>query len=452
MSVTAIFDRLRTAARRFAGADQGNIAVIFALAAVPIITLVGAAIDYSRANSARSSMQAALDSTALMVAKDLTDGRISTSDVTTAARKYFAALYTNPDAQSVTINASYTQNTGNGSTIKVDGSGSVNTEFLKFASLDTLGFNLSSTSLWGTVRMRVALVLDVTGSMQNDGKMAALKPAAKALIDQLAALAKNPGDVYISLVPFAKEVNAGPGNYNQPWINWSEWDAVNGTCSNTSYKNSSSCTAAGKTWKTNNHTTWNGCVTDRDQDYDTLNTTPTINTSLPSTRFYADQYDACPPQLMPLTYDFAALKNKVNSLVPNGGTNQPIGIAWGWQSLTQGAPLNAPAEDPNYTYQKVLIVMSDGLNTQDRWPSYGNGQVQFNGQIDARQRIQCDNIKGQGITIYTMHVNTNGDPTSQILKYCASSSDKFSTVTSSTQIMTAFTSIGNSLSKLRVAR
>jgi len=115
-------------------------------------------------------------------------------------------------------------------------------------------------------------------------------------------------------------------------------------------------------------------------------------------------------------------------------------------------PLNAPAEDPNYTYKRALIVMSDGLNTQDRWPSYGNGQTQYNGAIDARQRIQCDNIKAAGVVIYTMHVNTRNDPTPAVLQYCASGPDKFTTVTSASQIMTAFTAIGTSLSKLRVAK
>ena len=234
-------------------------------------------------------------------------------------------------------------------------------------------------------------------------------------------------------------MNVGASNYNQTWINWYDWDNDNQTCSGRGRNRV--CTP-------DDHSTWNGCVTDRDQNYDTLNTTPTSS----STQFYAEQYNACPAELLPLTTDFTAAKAKIDSLSPNGGTNQPIGIAWGWQSLTQGAPLNAPAEDPNYTYKKVLIVMSDGLNTQDRWPSYGNGQTQYNGQIDARQRIQCDNIKATGIIIYTMHVNTNGDPTSTVLQYCASGSDKFSTVTSSSQIMTAFTSIGTSLSKLRVAR
>jgi len=101
----AIFHRIRTAAGRFAGANQGNIAVIFGIAAVPIITVVGAAIDYTRATAARTSMRAALDSTALMLAKDLSDGTIQTSQIGATAQAYFTALYANKDANSVTISA-----------------------------------------------------------------------------------------------------------------------------------------------------------------------------------------------------------------------------------------------------------------------------------------------------------------------------------------------------------
>lgn len=440
MLSTSITSQFRAALGRFPAADQGNIAVLFAVALLPLLSFMGAAIDYTRANNARTSMQAALDSTSLMLAKDLSDGKITTDQIGAKATAYFNALYTNKDAKSVTINATYTPSTSQGSTIQVNGSGAVITEFMKVAGFPTIGFNTSSTSAWGNTRMRVAIALDVTGSMKQDGKMDALKPAAKSLIDQLSALAKNPGDVYVSIIPFAKDVNVGASNYNASWINWSDWDDDNKTCNGWGW---------GANCSPKNHNTWNGCVTDRDQNYDTLNTAPTGG---PSTRFYAEQYKACPAQLMPLSYDFAALKNKIDSLTPNGGTNQPIGIAWGWQSLTPTLPLNAPPEEANYTYKKVLIVMSDGLNTQNRWPTYGNGQHQFNGQIDARQRILCDNIKAAGITIYTMHVNTDNDPTSAVLQYCASSPDKFSTVTSATQIMAAFNSIGSSLSKLRVAR
>jgi len=88
--------------------------------------------------------------------------------------------------------------------IKVDGVGKITTDFMKVAGFPTMGFNTTSTATWGNVRMRVALVLDVTGSMADDGKMDAMKPAAKSLVDQLSPLAKNPGDIYISIVPFSK--------------------------------------------------------------------------------------------------------------------------------------------------------------------------------------------------------------------------------------------------------
>jgi len=440
-SGAAAFAAARRLVSDFSTSNHGNIAILFGIAAIPIVCFVGAAVDYTRANKARSSMQAALDSTALMLAKDLSSNTITASDINTKAQAYFKALYNNVEAKAVTVSATYTAPTSSGSNIVVNGAGNVDTTFMKIVGFPKIDFNTSSTSVWGNVKMRVAIALDVTGSMDDDGKMTAMKPAAKALIDQIAALAKNPGDVYVSIIPFAKDVNVGASNYNQSWINWTEWDADT---------NNQTCTGIliFRTCTPKAHSTWNGCVTDRDQDYDTKNTTPTSD----NTKFYAEQYNACPAQLLPLTTDFASAKSKIDSLASNGGTNQPIGIAWAWQSLTQGAPLNAPAEDPSVTTNKVLIVMSDGLNTQDRWPAYGNGVTQYNGSIDARQSIQCANIKAAGVTVYSMQINTRGDPTSAVLKNCASSNDKFVMVTSSTQIMTAFTAIGSSLSKLRVAK
>ncbi|QWG25585.1 pilus assembly protein [Bradyrhizobium sediminis] len=452
MPATSIANQVRGAVRRFAAANQGNIAVIFAIALVPIISFIGAAIDYTRANAARSSMQAALDSTALMLSKDLSEGLIDQSQINAKAQAYFAALYTNTDANSVSINAVYTPSTSMGSTIQVNGSGAVTTQFMKVAGFPNINFNTSSTSAWGNVRMRVAMALDVTGSMAWDGKMPALQQAAKALIDQLSGLAKTPGDIYISIVPFAKDVNMGASNYNQPWIDWSDWDAVNGKCSNTTYKKQSSCVANGKTWTPANHNTWSGCLTDRDQSYDTMNTTPTAAT--PSTLFPAEQYSYCKSTsnpylqtIMPLSYNWTQLKTSIDGMEPTGTTNQGIGLAWAWMTLGTGAPFNAPAKDPNYTYKDAIILLSDGLNTQNRW--YNNAS-----QIDARQKILCDNAKAAGITIYTVHVNTGSppDPVSAVLQYCASTTDKFFLVTSASQTVSVFNSIGTSLSKLRVAK
>ena len=42
---TVFFRRLQAAARRFTGADEGNIAILSGVAVIPIITFVGAAVD-----------------------------------------------------------------------------------------------------------------------------------------------------------------------------------------------------------------------------------------------------------------------------------------------------------------------------------------------------------------------------------------------------------------------
>jgi hypothetical protein len=140
---------------------------------------------------------------------------------------------------------------------------------------------------------------------------------------------------------------------------------------------------------------------------------------------------------------------------PTGNTNQGIGMAWAWMSLTQSDPLNAPPKDANYTYKDAIILLSDGLNTQNRW--YGNAA-----QIDARQKTLCDNIKAVKdpktnlpvYTIYTIQVNTStpADAVSTVLKNCASDDSKFYSITSVNQTATVFNSIGASLSKLRVAK
>ena len=187
---------------------------------------------------------------------------------------------------------------------------------------------------------------------------------------------------------------------------------------------------------------------------DQLTTTPT--TSDVSTLFPAEQYSACPQSVIGLSYDWTALNTEVTNMVANGSTNQPIGLVWGWQTLVGGGPFTAPALDPAYQYKTVIILLSDGLNTQDRW--YGNGSATSTA-VDNRMYYKsgstisgtCKNIKDQGIIIYSVQVNTDNSATSTLLQNCASDSSKFFLLTSSSQIITTFQSIGTALSDLRLS-
>jgi len=81
----------------------------------------------------------------------------------------------------------------------------------------------------------------------------------------------------------------------------------------------------------------------------------------------AEQYSPCPQAVMGLSYNWTGMSTLVNNMVAGGNTNQAVGLQLGWLSLVGGGPFTAPAMDPNYKYQQVIILLTDGLNTQDRW-------------------------------------------------------------------------------------
>jgi hypothetical protein len=119
--------------------------------------------------------------------------------------------------------------------------------------------------------------------------------------------------------------------------------------------------------------------------------------------------------------------------------------------LVGGGPLTAPPKDPNYIYNEVIVLMSDGLNTQNRW-SRTQSNIDRRMYDGANAGIgTCDYIKKAGITIYTVHVNTDSDPKSTLLENCASGTDKFWMITAADQLGNVFRQIGTNISKLRVA-
>jgi Flp pilus assembly protein TadG len=432
--------------RRFVNDARGNVAPMFALAVVPVIGMVGAAIDYSRASSLRTQMQVALDSAALMLSKEA--GGLTTSQIDTKALQYVTAQLNRPEAENVKVTATYSANP---TTITITGSASMKADFMKLIGLDKMDIKSNATVTWGSTKLRVALALDNTGSMNSDGKIVALKTATNQLLGILQAAAKNPGDVQVSIVPFSKDVNVGTSHKTATWIDWTAWDAANpsssgGFCWNGWCWDGSAWVNVGQGGSLPaNHNSWNGCITDRDKDYDVKNTTPVAGNK--PTMFPAEQYSACTAAIMPLGYDWTSMTSLVNTMVANGTTNQPIGLVWAWHTLSSGAPFNVPA--PANDVQQAIILLSDGLNTQNRWN--GNGS-DVSPEVDARMALVCANVKAAGIQVYAIQVNTGGDPTSTVLKNCASKSEMFYELKTSGAIVTAFNTIGTNLAKLRIVK
>lgn len=533
--------------RAFRHASGGNVAMMFALALIPLMIGAGAGLDFARGMLVRQQMTAALDAAALAVGSS---SGLDHDSAQALAQRYFNANFTADTAAygTPTVNIP-TGGYNSAGSVQITATNTMPTVLMKLVGINSLTVGTSSTVVWGQTKLWVALVLDNSGSMSqgdtNGSKIAALQDAitnsSYGLLLTLHNASANPGDVKVGLVPFTNEVKPGTGLCSGciDWTNWSAQGAAEvppstrgpgddcpysygcrspGTNSSTStipstggtkgyicpwyYSvstkvdgtnghyfmgcftstatgsqatistgrnascngySSSNCSCSGtgssKTCKTNtwthtswvaetDHSLWSGCVTDRTQDYDIRNTQPSGSTS----GFEADNNFYCPgAQTYNLGYDWTTLSTKVNAMVASGSTNQAIGVAHGWQMLTPGDPYSTPSVPANTS--RVIILFSDGLNTQDRW--YGNGMTEgtsVDASIDTRMHSVCSAAKTDGVIIYSIfvHIGTNGD--SSALQDCATDTSKYYNLTASSQIKTAFQDIAQQITAVRVMR
>ncbi|MBX3520576.1 MAG: VWA domain-containing protein [Xanthobacteraceae bacterium] len=404
---------------------SGNVAIIFSLAIVPIVGGVGAAVDYSMANSNRTSMQKALDATALALAKLMP---LNQTQLDEKGWQLFSA-----SLGTMTVNmpkAGLVITTPTIGKIHLTATGQYTPQISGFMGISTFPVTAETEVQWGMKKLELALALDNTGSMADNNKMTELKKAAKNLLTTLQASAMNPGDVKVAIIPFHKEVRVDTSvyNYNGSWLKWSDWDHDNQNCSGNWWNYSCS---------PKNHNTWDGCIMDRDQSYDSNDTAPTSN----ATKFPAKQCSYSLTTMMPLNYDWTALANKIDAMQPNGNTNVTIGLVWAWHALTTSEPLTqaaAPAND----LSKYIILMTDGENTQNRWSSNSN-------TIDNRTAATCTNLKAAGIRIYTIRVI---DGNADLLRNCASDPSMYFDVQTASQLTSVFNSIGATLAQLHLSQ
>jgi uncharacterized protein YegL len=257
--------------------------------------------------------------------------------------------------------------------------------------------------------------------------MTNLKTAAHSLLDTLKKAAKKDGDVKVAIIPFDTTVNLGTSYKDQPWFDVS-CSAINKSgCNSSNWKNY-----------------WEGCVRDRTYPYDVQDDAPNSN----NTATLFPVYDCGSlTTLMPLSYDWTALNNKVDQMSPNGNTNVTIGLVWGWHALTQNAPLSeaaAPATD----LDKVIIILTDGDNTES-WKNSNNTKVTSQTAIDDRTKLVCQNIKATNIKVYAIRVI---DGNANLLQQCATSPTMYYDVQNASQLNAVFTAIAQNLANLRLAK
>ncbi len=435
--------RLMTLIRSFLGDRRGNFAIIFALTITPIAIAAAASVDISRAYIVETRLKAALDAAALAVG---TASGLTNQQVQQIAQAYFDANY--PEEilgvpGTVIVSDSQT-------TVDISVKAQLPTVIMGLVGINSLEVGATSQVKRHGKKLEIVLVLDNTGSMNQGGRMTVLKQAAKDLIDTVAAAAVTPGDVRIAIVPFTTDVNVGVANKDANWLKWS-WELPTQTCTTTgSGKNkTTTCTQDIRTVSKNS---WKGCVVDRDENFDVSIAAPVVGNS--ATLFPANQNDVYNNQcslrpIVPFSTNWTMLKNEIDAMVAGGATNTTIGFVWGWQMLTNGAILSNAAAPDSKSLEKVMVYLTDGLNTYDR-----GGIGTCNGssacpRVDVRSELVCAGIRNAGITVYTVRLIA-GNAT--LLRNCATNPSMYYSVSTASELTNVFKSIAQALSNLRLSK
>ena len=161
----------------------GSTAMIFGISAVPIILLVAAGVDYSRAIEKKAQLQQATDATALAVTRSLTS-TTSQATLLTQAQSFLAAAVGDPNAVITSGPTLSSNNTALCLTTKTTLKASMMQAAvgMGFAPTSILTVSGSSCTKINDITYEIALVLDNSGSMSESTsgttKIASLQTAA----------------------------------------------------------------------------------------------------------------------------------------------------------------------------------------------------------------------------------------------------------------------------------
>lgn len=177
--------------RQLSSADFGNVAVIFALSALPLLLAVGSAIDYMDASKTRKHLVNAADAAALAGVKAATEYRIKNPDAgrtewkkvgRKAARQFYQSnTTTRNDIKLAKPKISFRENGSNISS-KVYFSGEMKTSFMRIigkTSMDLSGVSHASAGLPSFAHIN--FLIDVSSSMG----IGATKADQQVLLDNI---------------------------------------------------------------------------------------------------------------------------------------------------------------------------------------------------------------------------------------------------------------------------
>lgn len=210
----------RRAARKLArlkSCERGSVAPLVGVAMITLVAAVGVAVDIGRGQVAQSKLQSSLDAAGL-AAGAMVGQTLDSDDLKPEAEKY---LHSNFAGQ--TIDASITsfslELASDQSIVTLQATATLPTTFMRVFGQQKIDVAARSEITRETKGLEVAVVLDVTGSMDDPiggsgpdasmKKIAALRSASKDLINILFGTNSTVDDLWVGIVPFSQSVNIG---------------------------------------------------------------------------------------------------------------------------------------------------------------------------------------------------------------------------------------------------
>ena len=443
---------------------SGNVALTTALIMLPLFAAGGAAIDYTRLAQKNSQLQGAIDAAALVGARTAIKGNEGT--IKKAAEDYLKANLTADQlAELQSVNVNYDKDAMR---VTVSAKAQSETSLMQIMGVSALNYEPRATVGIPDGYLEIVLVLDSTYSMSADGKMDALKVAAKDFVNDMLALNTNYDKVKIGIVPFGRYVNVGLDNRNASWLDVDADSSQTVTQTITTSSTSSNCKTVASSkdgvtttkqecdWTTTDvdpyeHTytqtiTWSGCVGSRKyplnlEDRSYSNKVPGLmNTS-------------CPSRLTQLTKSKSTLVTEINNLTPNGDTYIPAGLVWGLRTISSDVPFSdgiAYSKMESDKTDKVIVLMSDGENTRSAQlpglPTHNGTDVS---EADKWTEEVCSNIKQKKIKLYTIGFGTAiSSNIEDLLTKCSSDGENYLAAVSNSALKDRFEEIAGDLTRL----
>lgn len=490
---------LRSLAARFGAARAGNVAMIYALALLPSLAAVGAAVDLTRAMVVKMRLSEALDAAGLAVGGTV---GMTEAEMTERAQKFFYANY--PDDELGTV-MSLNVTAGGNNLVTVAGSARIDTAFMGLFGIFYLDVSVNAEVTRESKGLEIALALDNTGSMASNGKIQALKNATNELIGILFGDQNTPSHLKMSLVPFSQTVKVDTATFLSN--NWMDANGQNSTAK-LNFNNNMYAFAV---WATMSNKSWGGCLEARPNGYEETDDAPSAGT--PDTLFVpyfepdgpdgsaysgyttyvgdngtgvqdtrlrrASKYngqnktqpnsDCNMQKILPLTNNKLTLQSNVNGMISTGYTHIALGASWGWRTLSPTAPFTEGSEynDPDWT--KAMVFLTDGLNTIDSngtwhkstYTAYNFLQRAQLGTTNAsaaedeqndRTRLVCQRMKDLGIRIYSILLEEQAQVAKDLLKDCATDPSLYFESPSAGDLTAVFQVIAQDLSNLRLSQ